>query len=86
MEHLTAARTLQAYTNVHRAEDAQPFDDVALFLPYPGEWKLQNTQRRLNISRMTAQAVISSLSWLDSNVIAALDEYMDEIEIIARGD
>lgn len=86
MDHLTTARTLQAYTNVHRAEDSQPFDDVALFLPYPSEWKLQNMHRQLNISKATAIAVISSLSWLDSNVIAALDEYMDELEMIARGD
>lgn len=63
-----------------------PFEDVSLFLPHPAEYRIQNMERRLNISKETAIAVLNSISWLNSNVLAALDEYMTEIEVISLGD
>lgn len=72
--------------NAHRGEGVPVFDDEAVFLPHPAEWKMQHTTRSLHISRQTAIAVLHSLSWLDSNVLAALEGWMPEIEVIARGD
>lgn len=86
IEHLTTARALQVWMNANRKDDTPPLDDIAIFLPHPAEFYTQNMQRRLSISRQTAIAVINSLSWLNSDVIAALDEWMDEIEMIAVGE
>lgn len=79
------AQLSQIYANAHRGEN-QPSIELMNFMPCPGEWRSQTQAKRLGINRKTAIAVLSSLSWLDSNVIAALDEWLPEIEAIARGD
>lgn len=80
---MTAARQLQAFTNVNRAKDSQPFDDISLFLPHPAEFLMQNQNRTLNVSRQSAIVVLQSIDWLDSSVLAALDSWLPELELIA---
>lgn len=79
---MTAARQLQAFTNVNRAENSQPFDDVSLFLPHPAEFRVAYQNRTLNVTRQTAIAVLQSIDWLDSSVLAAIDSWLPELELI----
>lgn len=85
MQQLSIARLTQVYVNAHRGENDQPLTDLAPFLPHPVVWKQLSSNRQLNVSRQSAIAVIQSLDWLDSQVLAAIDSWLDELSLIAQG-
>jgi hypothetical protein len=77
---------MQLYVNANKSKNDEPIKEIAGFLPHPARWKQEEQGKNLYISQKTAREVLQSLSRLPDEVGIVLDDWMSEIELIARGD
>lgn len=81
---LATAQMHRTYVSAHIGkESAQP--ELYEFLPHPSEYLYFSTQRKLShVDKAGAADVLTSLSRLDPDVEAAIEPYLQEIELILR--
>jgi hypothetical protein len=77
---------MQLYVNANKSKNDEPIKEIAGFLPHPARWKQEEQGKNLYISQKTAREVLQSLPRLPNEVGIVLDDWMSEIELIARGD
>lgn len=85
LEHLTQARSLQAFINSKiDPKKGKPIKDESSLLPHPDVWKEFTESKDLSINQSTAKEIVEAFeNWLDSSHKAMLDEYINEIKRIA---
>lgn len=71
------------FANVNRGKDQRPYSDVGVFLPHPGQWRLQTNERSLNIDRTTAIEFLQTYKSFGADVLVIFDDWLDEIQLIA---
>ena len=80
------ARLLQTYINSHiDTEKSKPIKDEGSLLPHPQIWKDNVGTKGLDISSETARDILHACnSWLDSSHAALLDDWMENLNYIAK--
>lgn len=85
MDNYTQARMLQAYHNSHIDEKTPAITDLSLFMPHPHQWIIQNSERKVQVSRQAAILFLQTYKDFGTEVIATFDSWVRDLEIIAAG-
>lgn len=77
---MSQARLAMMTANINRGENTPPFEDIAVFLPFPAQYIIDNTDILVSVPKKVAKEFLDSVSKLPAEVEVAFTKWMPGLQ------